>query len=291
MSSSIVNKTDSVLIVGADGTIGRSLVFAFEDIGIQVWQTTRNPASVGGFRLFLDLSQDISNVSLPQVPIKVAIFCAAVTSIEQCRLRPEFSRLVNVVGTTVLAKRLIDAGAFVVFLSTNLVFNGETPFEKPNNSVNPKTEYGLQKAEAELQLQKIGEQFAIVRFSKILTPMMPLFQTWIKYLKDDKIINPFYDMFMSPISMAFAVNVLLEISFKRNTGIFQVSAMQEISYSDVAIYIAKRLGLNSKLVQPISYCCTGPAFSPSHTTLDSRRLIDLGLQVPHVLNTLKEMNW
>ena len=284
----IGNKNDSVLIVGADGTIGRSVAAAFEAAGKTVWQTTRHRDRVRGQRIFLDLSQDVANWPLPPAPISTAIFCAAITSLERCRLDPVSSRQVNVVGTIALAERLIAAGAFVVFLSTNLVFDGVTPFVKPTDPVNPQIEYGGQKAEAESQLLAWGDQTAIVRFSKVLSPGMPLFQGWIRDLKAGKVIHPFSDMAMAPVSLAFAVKVLLEVTERLVPGIFHVSAMQDVSYAAAAQHIARKLGADIELVQPTSYRESGLAFVPQNTSLDSSRLVDLGLRVPHAMDAFEE---
>jgi len=282
------NKNDSVLIVGADGTIGRSLAAAFEAAGKTVWQTTRHRDRVGGQRIFLDLSQDMAHWPLPPAPISTAILCAAVTSLERCRLDPESSRRVNVVGTIALAKRLVEAGIFVVFLSTNLVFAGETPLAQATDMVNPQTEYGRQKAEAESQLLAWGEQMAIVRFSKVLSPDMPLFQGWIRDLKVGKVIHPFSDMVMAPVSLAFAVKVLLEVTKRRVPGIFHVSAMQDVSYAAAAQHIARKLGADIELVQPTSCRESGLAFAPLNTSLDSNRLGELGLQAPHASDAFEK---
>lgn len=281
-------KNYSVLIVGADGTIGRRLAAAYEAAGKTVWQTTRHRDRVGGQRIFLDLSQDMAHWSLPPVPIRTAILCAAVTSLESCRLDPDHSRLVNVVGTIVLAGRLIAAGAFVVFLSTNLVFDGETQFAKPTDLVNPRTEYGRQKAEAESQLSVWGEQITIVRFSKVLSPDMPLFQGWIRDLKAGKVIHPFSDMVMSPVSLAFGVKVLLGVTERRVPGIFQVSAMQDVSYAVAAQHIARKLGADTKLIQPTSFRESLVGFTPQNTSLDSSRLVDFGLRAPHAMDAFEE---
>jgi dTDP-4-dehydrorhamnose reductase len=274
------NNNDSALIVGADGTIGWSIAAALESTGKMVWKTTRRRDEIGGQRIFLDLSQDVAIWPLPPVPIKTAILCAAVTSLERCRLDPVSSTQVNVVSTIALARRLIAAGAFVVFLSTNLVFSGKTPFAKPTDPVNPRTEYGRQKAEAESQLLVWREQTSIVRFSKVLSPDMRLFQDWIRDLKAGKAIYPFSDMVMAPVLLSFAVKVLLEVVGRRAPGIFQVSATQDISYAAAAQHIAQKLDVGMELVQPISYSEPGLAFAPLYTSLDSSRLTELGLHAP-----------
>jgi dTDP-4-dehydrorhamnose reductase len=246
---------------------------------------------VGVRRIFLDLSQDVIHSPLPPVQINIAILCAAVTSLENCRLDPDSSRQVNVVGTVALVKRLIKGGAFVVFLSTNLVFDGETPFAKPTNPVNPQTEYGRQKAEAESQLLACGDQVAIVRFSKILSSRSPLFQGWIQDLKAGKAIHPFSDMVMAPVSLTFAVEVLLEVAARRLPGIFQVSARQDMSYAAAAQYIARQLGADLELVQPISYRESGVDFAPLYTSLDTGRIADFGIRAPQAVEAFQEIEF
>ncbi len=51
--------------------------------------------------------------------------------------------------TSLLIKRLVAVGIFVVFISSNAVFDGTIPFVRADQPVNPKTAYGRQKAAAE----------------------------------------------------------------------------------------------------------------------------------------------
>jgi len=278
-----VDNRDSVLVVGSDGSIGRSLVTAFQASGKNVLQTTRNRNLVSVQKVFLDLSEDLRQWPLPTVPVKVAFICAAVTSQEKCRSEPEYSRRVNVEGTISLARRLVDSGCFVIFLSTNVVFDGKKPFAKGNDPVNPQSAYGRQKSEAEAKLLKMGDMLSIVRFSKVLSPDMPLFQGWIRDLKAGKEICPFSDMLFSPVPLAFAVEVLLKVAELQIPGIMQVSAAQEISYADMAVHIARKLGLDEKLIRPVSYLESLIERAPLHTTLDVSRLrSELGMIPPEV---------
>jgi dTDP-4-dehydrorhamnose reductase len=84
---------------------------------------------------------------------------------------------INVTATVELAERLIEAGAFVVFLSTNLVFDGTLPRGLPITRLNPQTAYGQQKAEAEQTLLDMAPDcVAIVRLTKVLDRGFPWFK-------------------------------------------------------------------------------------------------------------------
>jgi len=277
-----LGQTNSILIVGGDSTIGGSLAAAYQNDCEYVLKTTRHRNKVNHRNPFLDLSVELNSWLLPHKQIRTAIFCAAVTSQEECRLNPELSWRVNVSGTIALATRMVEAGAFVIFLSSGGVFNGESSFARLTDPLTPKTEYGRQKAEAEAQLMKLGDKLAVARFSKVITPRMPLIKGWIRDLKAGNIIRPFYDMVVSPVPVAFAVSVLRKIAVKQVPGIIQVSAKQDVTYASLAKYMARKLNLNDKLVQPISCRDVGFADAALNTTLDSSRLSVLGLRPPDV---------
>jgi dTDP-4-dehydrorhamnose reductase len=260
------------LIVGADGKIGSKLVEVYEKNHISVLKTTRNIDSLSNRYYFLDLSEDVENWVLPSLNIDVVFFCAGKTSIDYCENEPLKSREINVVNTIKLIKRFYDLGAFVIYISSNAVFNGETPFSDLNEESDPKTEYGRQKVEVESYLLGMCENVAIARFGKILSVDMPLFNDWIIKLRNAVPINVFSDMNVSPVSLDYAIDILIKISQKKIKGIYHCSAIHDISYSAVAYYISSKLGLDASLINCISYKDLGIKFSPRYTTLNSSKL-------------------
>lgn len=136
-----------LLIVGGDGFIGRELTrLAREVCDAEVAATSRR----SGASLHLDLLQ-MGDVSLPQVD--VSFLCAAVADYRACEGNAEAWR-VNVDGTIAVAKQLMRAGSFVVFLSS-------VAAEWATHSA-----YGRAKALVECTLQAIGDP-AILRFERV----------------------------------------------------------------------------------------------------------------------------
>ena len=78
-----------------------------------------------------------------------AFLCAGRTKLADCEAHPAETELINVTRTTELARELGERGAFLVFLSTNLIFNGNKAFPTVEDTPKPTTAYGYQKAEAE----------------------------------------------------------------------------------------------------------------------------------------------
>lgn len=280
----------SVLVVGADGTIGRALASSLERSGLEVWRSTRRRAGVAPRNIYIDLHDDPGAIPLPAGPVGVAFLCAAITDIARCQKEPAATRRVNVDNTLVLAGRLVAAGVFTVFLSSNTVFDGQTAFEKTDAPCRPKTEYGRQKAEVEQQLLGLGDRIAVVRMAKILAPDAPLMVGWIRDLRAGRPVHPFVEGAIAPVSVAFAVDLLMRVAQRRISGITQMSANQDMSYVAAARYIAARLGAGDELVQPISKPDAGVQEFPKYTTLDSSRAADLGLVVPPPFAALDQLD-
>lgn len=271
-------KGENILIVGSDGTIGKALATTLEQEGAFVWRTSRYPQS-GSRIISLDLSVE-NKIPLKENKISKVIVCAAVTSIQRCKEEPELSWQVNVVNTVKLVQSCVNAGVFVAFLSTSAVFDGSMPHVGPKVPFSPQNEYGRQKAAAEESLLAIEGRISIVRLSKVISDVMPLFKRWLENLNDGELIYPFNDMVMAPISLDFAVKVLKEILNEESPGITQVSSATDISYAEAVKYLAKRLQIDKSGIMPVSYKIAGIDFSPKYTTFSNIRLKELGFEEP-----------
>ena len=274
-----------ILIVGAEGMIGRALAQRLLGCGWPVVRTmlAPEPGAVG-----LDLSLDVA-AWRPPPEVGVGYLCAAVTSVAECRRDPKRAFAVNVTGTVAVARTLARQGAAIVFPSTNLVFDGSAPFERAETPVAPATEYGRQKAEAEKQLLALSGRVCIVRLSKVLGPRTPLLVRWADDLRHGRAIRPFADMVVAPVPLDFAVDVLLRAGRERLCGIVQVSGPQEVSYEAVARHVARRIGASETLIEPIEAAAAGPEFEPipAHATLDMSRLQnELAMTPPDVWTTI-----
>jgi len=265
------------LVIGADGGIGKELTAALRAKGRNPLATTRRSVPLsdeGPEVLYLDLADDVGSWTPPAEAADVAFLCAAITTTDQCRQDPAGTRRVNVENTVLLADRLMRSGWFVIFFSTNLVFDGSTPKCAASAPVCPRTEYGRQKAEAEARLLALGSSVAVLRLSKVLTPSFSLFSRWADELAQGRPVAPFNDMGMAPVPMDLLIQVLLDLADSPLGGIWQLSATDEMSYAQAALQLCRRAGSSEALVRPVSWrdVCPHLEHVPAHTTLDCSRL-------------------
>jgi dTDP-4-dehydrorhamnose reductase len=208
-----------------------------------------------------------------------------------CENEPANARQVNISGMSALIQRLANTGAFIVFLSTNQVFSGERSFELPNAAYQPMNEYGRQKAEMENWIKANCDIYAIVRLTKVVEQNMSLVKSWIDKLMLNQPIDAFHDMPLAPVSLRQVLDTLITIGQKKQTGSYQISGALDISYFDLANYLATCLKRPTTLVQSVSALNVGikKIFLPRFTTLDCSSTIALGSEVPpHFSEVLHE---
>jgi len=252
----------SFCVVGADGLIGVALRQALKDRDLACVATTRRPERAAGEMRLLDLTDERA-VSGFSAQADVAFLCAATTNMLACERDREGTRRVNVTAAATLARRLWDAGAHIVLLSTNAVFDGSRPFPGPTTPVAPANAYGRQKAEAEAAITALGNRYTIVRMTKVLGPNLPLIRGWCENLRQGNPIRPFADLSMAPLSLPYVVRALQRIGEHRQEGILHLSGENDLSYAEFATLIATRLGVQSGLVQPTTAADAGVELPPA----------------------------
>jgi dTDP-4-dehydrorhamnose reductase len=234
-----------VLVVGGDGLIGRALRDRYFQAGIPWVTTSRRP----GHHPQLDLGASADEWELPE-NCSIAFLCAGRTRLADCEAHPAETTFVNVHQTIELARRLCHRGAFVVFLSTSLVFDGSKPFASVDDVPNPTTAYGGQKAQAEELLGQIGTRHAIVRLTKVAHPAMPLVLEWKAALRRGEIIHPYSDMVFNPLPLDFVAGALQKVASRPTRSIIHLSATTDVTYASFARSLAAHLNVSPRLVQP-----------------------------------------
>jgi dTDP-4-dehydrorhamnose reductase len=282
------------LIVGGDSEIGGATYRAIKAHGKPVAATTRRPERVAPDRPVLDLSKPLSSWEPPR-GTRAACVCAGVARLAACAVDPEGTAHINVVQTLALIEKFVSRGIYVLFLSTNQVFDGRTPHVPADAPHSPVSEYGRQKAGVEATMISFvarSAPVAILRLAKVISPGMPLFEGWIRDLAANKPIRAFHDMTLAPTPMELvcaAIGALLE---DRVSGIFQLTGPRDVSYADVGRFFARYLGADPSLVKTTSARGAGlpEGATPLNTTLDSNLLhTRYGFKAPDVWDVVERV--
>lgn len=272
------------LVLGSDGQIGRALLERLKSCGASVIGTTRRESKTAD-QCYFDLERPSGIAALSRMA-DVAYFCAGNTSISQCEKQSDATRKINVDAIRYIATDLLKNDVFIVFLSTDLVFDGFLLSPAEDDQLNPINEYARQKQKIEVFLAPHIHQAAIVRLGKVLFANHPLFRGWIHQLQNGTDITPFRDLRIAPIDIEFALQVLMQIGMGRRSGIWHASSRNDLSYSQAIFYLAAKLDLPLDLIHPVESKNVHIGKAKTHVSLNCEKLCTIGLAVPNAYEAL-----
>ncbi|MBV8926678.1 MAG: sugar nucleotide-binding protein [Bradyrhizobium sp.] len=275
------------LIVGVDSSFGGALSRSLARLGHGVVATTRRPGHAGD-HLLLDLAGP-----LPPLPeADVAIICAAISRLEDCRRHPELAHRINVAAPLELGRSLAQTGARVILPSTSSVFGCVAPHVEENARLAPRSAYARLKAEAEARLLELGSSVSVLRLTKVVRPNVGLLSDWIRQLGQGKTVRAFDDCRFAPLTVEHVVDAITAMVERGESGVYHASGARDISYAEAAAFLAQRVGVASGLVEPVHGAdselpCAELA---SFTSLATDRLSRLmGFAPPEPLDVLQKV--
>jgi dTDP-4-dehydrorhamnose reductase len=281
------------LVVGVNSEIGSAAARLMRDRGGRVWATTRQPVTSPD-QLQLDFSSPVADFGIPEGVHSACIF-VAVARLAACEADPVGSARINVEQTVALVDLLAARGVYTLFLSTNQVFNGDSPDVPADAPLSPISEYGRQKAQAERMLRARiadGAPIGVLRLAKVVSPGMALTATWTRELSAGRPIRAFTDMTMAPIPVELVAMSIARMMEDRLPVIAQLTGPRDVAYAEVGRFLAEKIGADPRLVEPVSALENGMPHgsTPRHTTLDSSYLATrYGLTVPDAFDVIGEL--
>jgi dTDP-4-dehydrorhamnose reductase len=257
-----------ILIVGIDSQIGAALAGFLATKGMNVFGTTRNADRTDARTFYFDLLESGNALALENFVF--VVICAAITDIMECEEAPERSELVNVTNTIKLIDRCNSSGSFVIYPSSNAVFDGTKAFNRHDDVPRPLSKYGGCKLAVEDHIARHSPgNAAVLRFTKIITERSPFLRSWRENAEKGHAIRAFTDKFFSPVPIDDAVAAIFRVMEKRRPGLFQLGGKEEISYFDYARALFANDPAKLALVQPVNQPEPKPYFN-HHNSLVTR---------------------
>ncbi|KAF8425494.1 RmlD-like substrate binding domain-containing protein [Tirmania nivea] len=141
----------TAVVTGATGQLGRQVVKAFEKEGWEVFGTGFSRAKPPAIRkVDLQNREEVVNI-LDEVKPKILIHCAANRFPDKCESDPEGVKKLNVEASKMLAEETNSRGIFLIYISTDYVFDGKpgaAPYEA-DSAPSPLNFYGVTKLAGE----------------------------------------------------------------------------------------------------------------------------------------------
>jgi dTDP-4-dehydrorhamnose reductase len=265
--------------------------------GVEVYASDVQEMPVSGNFVRLDVSnKELVDETFRRVRPDVVVHAATLTDVDKCELNKEFAWKINVEGTKNIVEAAKDAGSFIIYISTDYVFNGEKGMYTEQDSPDPINYYGLTKLKAE-ELVKAQAEYFIGRPSVIYgsTPAAGKvnFSLWlIETLRRDERVKIVTDQWNTPTLNTNLAEMTLEVAERRLTGTFHFCGATRVSRFEFAQSIAETFDLDKSLIDPVlSSQFKWPAKRPMDSSLDTTKaqktLKSKPLEIHEALKRLK----
>ena len=245
-----------ILITGASGLLGSKLSTIALASGHDVQAPAHEHATSDANLLMMDITDQaaVEKTIAGNAP-DVVIHAASITDLELCERNPELAYRVNAAATGFLANACRKQGSFLIYVSTDYVFDGERGNYREADTVNPLNIYGKSKLLGETEVvQKAAGNYCIARTSVVFgwgRKYRPNFATWVcDKLRIGEKISVVADQYATPTISNNLARMLLEVAERRINGVYHLSGSTRINRYDFAVLLARRLSLNENLLTP-----------------------------------------
>jgi dTDP-4-dehydrorhamnose reductase len=265
-----------VLIAGAGGQLGIDLVRCCEEAGDDVVAARHDDLDI--------VDRDAVHGAVSSLRPEVVINCAAWTAVDACESDPDRALAHNGLAVRWLAESCERAGARLVHMSTDYVFDGS--LDRPYNEWDepaPQSVYGGSKLMGEHEALMLGPSATVVRTSwvcgqngsnMVKTIMRLADQHSELSFVDDQIGHPTFTSDLAPMVRRLAVD--------RVSGIVHVTNQTPTSWYDFARLVVAAMGKSPDMVRPIKTAeltPPRPARRPANSVLDNAVLRAAGIEL------------
>jgi dTDP-4-dehydrorhamnose reductase len=288
-----------LLVTGASGLLGTRICQLATRQSYEVYSAHSEHIPQFGTPIKLDITD---STALKQIFDKtkpdVIVHSAALTDVDKCEKEKDLAWKINVESTSNIAQLCHKHNSFLVYVSTDYVFNGEKGNYKETEQTAPINNYGLTKLKGEERIKQSEAEYCIARASVIYGSIPATgkvnFALWlIERLGKKEETKTVTDQWNSPTLNTNLAEMILEIAEKRITGTFHLAGATRLSRHEFAQKIAEKFNLDKSLLTPVSSeTMSWIAKRPRDTSLNVEKakqtLNNKPLQISEALSRLRK---
>jgi dTDP-4-dehydrorhamnose reductase len=253
-----------VLVTGAGGQVGSEVVTAFADHSV-----------VGATRDMLDVGdRHAVMAAVTGMQPDAIVHCGAWTAVDACESDPDRALRVNALGTRHVMEAARRVGAYVVYLSTDYVFDGTKadPYVEWDDP-RPASVYGRSKLGGE---REIDSGSAVVRTSWVCGRTgANMVRTILRLAGEHDTLTFVDDQRGHPTFADDLARMVRTIVVSRLPGTYHVTNQGAVTWYEFARAVLEAAGENPARVKPIATADLQPprpAPRPANSVLDNAAL-------------------
>ena len=282
-----------ILVTGGNGQLGTELRLLARNSAAQ-WYFSDVVEREGVETILLDITnEEAVGQFVRDNEIDTIVNCAAYTNVEGAE--DDFARcdLLNRVAPEILAGIARKAGALLIQISTDFIFDGSATTPIPEDApAKPLSVYGKTKYAGELAVVASDCRYLIFRTAWLYSPFGKNFtKTMMKLTSEKERIKVVIDQVGTPTSaltLASLIFDVIENDKYRANGIYHITDEGVASWFDFAFAVGQICG-NNCIVEP----CMSDAFPqkatrPHFSVLDKAKVkADFGFTIPYWRDALQ----
>jgi dTDP-4-dehydrorhamnose reductase len=263
-----------LLVTGAGGMLGRAVVTAGREAGHE---------TIGLARAELDITDPSAVAMAVAIHAPDAVInCAAWTDVDGAESDEHAATQVNGEAPGHVARAASAAGARIVHISTDYVFDGAA--DRPwleSDPVSPINDYGRSKLAGERSVTAAGAEHAIVRAAWLFGAGGRNFvDTMLTLARDRDVVDVVTDQCGHPTWTGHLAGPLVRLALdEKQTGLFHATGDGACSWRELADAVFRAAGSWCRAEPTTSDRFPRPARRPAYSVLGTERAP--GVRIPH----------
>jgi len=283
----------TILITGASGFLGWNLC----RVAQKEWQVfgvvNSHRIDVPGTTVVeCDLTDGDSVAGLfARIKPDAVVHAAAMADPIVCQQHPDDSHKINVQASASIARCCGDFGIPLVYVSTDLAFDGQHAPYREEDPASPISVYGMHKVDAERVVRAACPHAIVCRMPLMFGNPGPVAKSFIqpmmRAIEQGKELRLYIDEFRTPVGGTSAAQGIL-LALEKAKGILHCGGSRRISRYDIGVMLAKIMGRGARLV-PVNQAETVMiAPRPPDVSLDSSKAFALGFRPKEIEEEMRE---
>jgi dTDP-4-dehydrorhamnose reductase len=249
-----MSSNPEILILGASKNVGRHLLARLGPRALGTVHKSR----VSGAIPFDALSMDVASILDDYPSLTKAVILYGETDPEVCAADPEGTEALNVHSIQRGIDTLTKRGLYLIFMSSQFVFDGVKGNYTEEDEPHPILLYGVQKLKIERYLAEKGDRFAVLRLSKAVGDVprdRTLFPNWVDdILSGRESIRVATDQILSPIYTPDVVEGLVRTLELELQGVYHLSGAKALARHELLEMLLAELRKRTNFSVEVIHC-------------------------------------
>ncbi|RKH68611.1 SDR family oxidoreductase [Corallococcus aberystwythensis] len=245
------------VVTGANGLVGSRVCEQLTGRGHEVVGLGRGPRRTGGTHGYVEVDltrePDVA-AAIAQARPEAVIHPASMTEVDACEKDPDAAYAANVHATAAVARAARAAGAHLVHVSTDYVFDGDAGPYSEEALPNPRGVYALTKHMGEQAARVFAPGCAIARTAVVYgwpAAGRPNFGAWlVGALEKGQPVKLFEDQVVSPSFADSVATMLVELGERKLGGVWNTCGGTVIDRVGFGRALCEVFGFDASLITP-----------------------------------------